>query len=83
MSFELFIWDDEQWNFTGQKFPTHESATLAGEHSYTEESEARAAFEVRESAEEPNQDSCNSPFVSLTRCNQGGIRELSGKLPRQ
>jgi len=57
MSFELFVWHDERWKSTGKRFKTHESAKDFGERSYTEESESPAKFEVRESAEEPNQGS--------------------------
>lgn len=57
MSFELFLWHDEGWKSTGKRFKTHESAKAFGEHSYTEESAHLASFEVRESAEEPNQNS--------------------------
>jgi len=57
MSFELFVWHDEQWRPTGKRFKTREAAEEFGKHSYTLESAGRASFEVRESAEEPSQDS--------------------------
>lgn len=57
MSFELFLRHDEEWKSTGKRFKTHEAATDFGKRSYTLEGGYPAEFEVRESAEEPNQDS--------------------------
>lgn len=57
MSFELFIWHDEQWQPTGMRFKTRESAKKSGERLYTPESGYPTGFQVRESAEEPNQGS--------------------------
>ena len=57
MSFEVFVWHDGGWKSTGKRFKTHKSAKDFGEHSYTDESKYPAGFEVRESAEEPNQGS--------------------------
>lgn len=56
MSFELFIWLNEAWATTGQRFKNRESAEAAGKSMVIEGLTTMYSpdFDIRESSEEPN-----------------------------